>query len=120
MKMDHVNLTVHNVPEASAFFKKHFGYRDMFEDNNAGMAVLTDGSDMHVNLMKGSGASYPEYFHIGFDLETEAKVSAMYERLTQDGLQLEPPEHTAWGSWTFHFQCPGAAFIIEVACASET
>lgn len=118
MKLDHVNLTVGNVLEASAFFKKYFGYTDMYEDNNAGMAVLTDGSDMHINLMKGSSATYPKFFHIGFDFETEVNVSAMFERLTSDGLQLEPPEH-AWGSWTFHFKCPGGDFTIEVACASE-
>jgi lactoylglutathione lyase len=115
MKLDHVNLTVGNV---LALFKKYFGYTDMFEDNNAGMAVLTDGSDMHINLMKGSSASYPKFFHIGFDLETETNVTAMFERLTDDGLQLEQPKH-AWGSWTFHFTCPGGDFFIEVACASE-
>lgn len=119
MKLDHINLTVSDVLKASAFLKKHFGYTDMFEDNNAGMAVLTDGSGMHVNLMKGAGSSatYPKYFHIGFDLQTEANVNAVYERLKDDGMEIDPPEH-AWGSWTFHFKCPGADFAIEVACTS--
>ena len=119
MRLDHINLTVNNVTEASTFLKRHFGYRDMFEDNNAGMATLTDGTEMHLNLMKGSKDSYPDYFHIGFDLETEANVTAVYERLSEAGLELNPPEHTQWGSWTFHFKCPGGNFIIEVACASE-
>lgn len=120
MKLDHINLTVGNVLEASTFFKKHFRYKDFFEDNNVGMAVLTDGSGLHLNLMKGSRATYPEYFHIGFDLETEANVTAAYERLTSDGIVTDPPEHTAWGSWTFHFRCPGGDFTVEVACASES
>lgn len=120
MRLDHINLTVNNVVEASTFLKKHFGYRDLFDDNNAGMATLTDGTELHLNLMKGSKDTYPAFFHIGFDLETEANVTAVYERLTAEGLQIRPPEHTRWGSWTFHFTCPGGHFIIEVACASET
>ena len=119
MKLDHVNLTVSDVVKASTFFKKYFGYRDMFEDNNAGMATLEDGSDMHINLMKGSSAGYPAYFHIGFDLETEANVNAFHEKLVADGMKINPPEHEGWGSYTFNFECPGGDFIVEVACASE-
>jgi lactoylglutathione lyase len=119
MKLDHINLTVRNVVEASTFLKEHFNYKDVFEDNNAGMAALSDGSDVHILLMKGSRATYPKYFHIGFDMETEINVNAMYERLKDDGMEIEPPEHTAWGSWTFNFKCPGSDFTIEVACASE-
>ena len=118
MKLDHINLTVSNVIEASTFLKKHFGYWDMFEDNNAGMAALDDGSGTHLLLMKGSKASYPKYFHIGFDPGSEAGVNAMYQRLEADGMKLEQPEHTPWGSYTFNFQCPGGEFVIEVACSS--
>ena len=120
MKLDHVNLTVGNVLEASAFFKKHFGYRDFFEDNNAGMATLTDDSGLYLNLMKGSSANYPKFFHIGFDLETEANVTAAFERLTNDCVVADPPKHTPWGAWTFHFTCPGGNFMVEVACASKS
>ncbi len=119
MKLDHINLTVGNVIKASTFLKKHFGYKDIFDDNNAGMAALGDGSDMHILLMKGSSATYPKYFHIGFDMETESNVTTMYERLKNDGMEIDPPEHTAWGSYTFNFKCPGNDFTIEVACASE-
>ena len=87
---------------------------------HAGMAVLSDDSGLYLSLMKGSQAGYPELFHIGFDLGTEADVTAAYERLTSDGVKADPPEHTAWGSWTFHFRCPGGDFTVEVACASAS
>lgn len=119
MKLDHVNLTVRDVSEASAFLKKHFGYTDMFEDNNANMSVLADGHGMHINLMRGRKPTYPKPFHIGFDAQTEAEVNAAYERLTNDGLAMKPPIH-AWGGYTFHFTCPGGDFVIEVACVSES
>lgn len=119
MKLDHINLTVSNVIEASNFLKKHFGYKDFFEDNNAGMAALQGEGEIYINLMKGSKATYPKYFHIGFDMETEANVNAVYERLKADGMEIDPPEHVPWGSWTFHFECPDSDFTIEVACSSE-
>lgn len=116
--LDHINLTVRHVKEASTFFKTYFGYEDYFEDNNAGMASLTNDTGMYLNLMKGSEASYPKTFHIGFDLKTEARVSEMYARLEEAGIAAVPPEHTPWGVWTFHFTCPGGDFDIEVACES--
>jgi lactoylglutathione lyase len=119
MRLDHVNLTVANVGEASTFLKKHFRFTNAFEDNNAGMAVLADGHGMHINLMKGANASYPKLFHIGFDMGTEAEVNAMYERLTAEGMETTAPKHTNWGSYTFHFTCPGGNFIIEVECTAE-
>jgi lactoylglutathione lyase len=119
MKLDHINLTVGNVVQAGTFLKKHFGYQDMFEDNNAGMAALDNGSGTHILLMKGAHVSYPKYFHVGFDPGDEAGVNASYDRLKADGIELEHPEHTPWGSYTFNFKCSGGDFIIEVACASQ-
>ena len=118
MKLDHVNLTVSNVLEASAFLKKHFGFSDTFEDNNEGMAVLGDGRGMHLNLMKGKDAAYPKLFHIGFDMGSQAEVDAMYERLQADGIETTAPKDAGWGSYTFNFKCPGGNFIIEVECLS--
>lgn len=119
MQLDHINLTVNNVEEASAFLKKHFEYTDAFDDNNADMCVLASKHGTYINLMRGTDATYPKMFHIGFDAQTEDGVNAVYERLTNDGLTINPPKHVPWGSWTFHFTCPGTDFTIEVACASE-
>ncbi|MEL6309101.1 MAG: VOC family protein [Chloroflexota bacterium] len=116
--MDHVNFTVNDVEEASAFLKKYFDYTDAFEDNNADISVLASNYGTYINLMRGSSPTYPKTFHIGFDAETEANVNAFYARLTGDGFNIKPPKH-AWGSWTFHFKCPGSDFTIEVACESE-
>lgn len=118
MHLDHVNLTVNDVEEASAFLKKHFGYTDAFDDNNAFISVLVSKSRTYINLMRGEDPTYPDTFHIGFDAQTETGVNAVYERLTGDGLSIKPPTH-AWGSWTFHFKCPGSNFTIEVACDAE-
>jgi len=119
MRMDHINLTVTDVQQASAFLKKHFGYTDAFDDNNVDISVLAGEHGMHINLMRGNNPTYPKMFHIGFDAGTEAEVKAVYERLSADGISARPPVNSNWGSFTFHFTCPGSDFVIEVACASE-
>lgn len=118
MKLDHINLTVDDVAEASAFLKTYFAYTDAYDDNNADISVLASNHGTYINLMRGTDPTYPKMFHIGFDAQTEAGVNAIYKRLTGDGLTIKPPKH-AWGSWTFSFKCPGSDFTIEVACASE-
>ncbi|MEL6362324.1 MAG: VOC family protein [Pseudomonadota bacterium] len=115
MRLDHVNLTVHDVSEASSFFKKHLGCKEAFEGNDDEIAVLVDQAGMYINLMRGKDPSYPPTFHIGFDAETEDQVDAMYDALKADGIRVKRPKH-AWGSYTFQFECPGAAFLIEIAC----
>ncbi|MBI1297814.1 VOC family protein [bacterium] len=115
MKLDHINLTVHDVIEAGNFLKKHFNFADVFDNNDASITALKEPSGMIVLLMKGSVATYPKMFHIGFDLETKEAVNAHYERLTSAGIVTDPPE-SGWGSWTFNFKCPGGNFTIEVAC----
>jgi catechol 2,3-dioxygenase-like lactoylglutathione lyase family enzyme len=119
MQMDHINFTVTDVQQASAFLKKHFSYTDAFDNNNADISVLAGEHGMHINLMRGKNPTYPKMFHIGFDAETEAGVKVAYDRLIADGISAQPPAHSQWGSFTFHFTCPGGDFVIEVACASE-
>ena len=118
MKLDHINLTVRDVAAASSFLRKHFGYRDLFEDGDAGMVALEDGSGLAVLLMKGAQASYPKMFHVGFDVETQEGVDAVHRALVADGMEIEPPTRVPWGAYTFHFTIPGGDFTIEVACAA--
>ena len=118
MKLDHINLTVHDVVEAASFLKKHFAFVDVFDDNTPEITALRVPGGMAVLLMKGSGAAYPKMFHIGFDLETKDAVNAHYERLIQAGIVTDAPD-SGWGSWTFNFKCPGGNFIIEVACTDS-
>ena len=61
------------------------------------MAFLTDEEDgwgFVLTLMKAkrTGVAYPGHFHIGFFVESEAKVDEINGRLREDGYDLSPPE----------------------------
>jgi catechol 2,3-dioxygenase-like lactoylglutathione lyase family enzyme len=113
MRLNHLNLTVTDVPAASAFLERYFGLRRT--GGNAGMAFLTDDDGFVLSLMKvGRAASvaYPNTFHIGFSVASEEQVDAVNHQLREDGYEVAPPErHHAY---TFYVAAPGG-FTVEMA-----
>jgi catechol-2,3-dioxygenase len=117
MKLNHINLTVEDVPSAHQFLEKYFGLRNMGGNNN--IAFLSDDGGLVLTLtsMKISNETkvrYPATFHIGFAQESEERVDEIHRRLKEDGFDVPPPSRQH-GSWTFYFQAPGG-FTIEVLC----
>jgi catechol 2,3-dioxygenase-like lactoylglutathione lyase family enzyme len=113
MKLNHINLTVTDVQQASDFLVKYFGMRSM--GGNKGMGFLTDEKDdwgFVLTLMKASQAKYPGNFHIGFFIGGKEIVDEIYGRLKQDGFDVPVPEDTGH-SYGFYVQAPGG-FTVEV------
>ncbi|HET6597449.1 MAG TPA: VOC family protein [Anaerolineales bacterium] len=116
MKLNHINLTVIDVQEASDFLVNYFGMRNM--GGNKGMGFLTDEKDSWgfvLTLMKateGTQANYPGTFHIGFFIEGREIVDALNHRLREDGFDVPLPEDTGH-SYGFYVKAPGG-FTVEV------
>jgi lactoylglutathione lyase len=115
MIINHINLTVSDVPAAKTFLETYFGMRGMGEEReNKNFTVLFDDAGLVLTLMKGargSAVEYPSTFHIGFGQPDEAAVNAIYERMKADGFDVKPPErHHAW---TFYVNAPGG-FMVEI------
>jgi catechol 2,3-dioxygenase-like lactoylglutathione lyase family enzyme len=111
MKLNHINLAVSDVRAAADFLEKYFDLRPM--GGNAGMAFLFDDDDLVLTLMKTKAAEarYPGNFHVGFFIDSEAKIDELHRRLTDDGFAPPAPErHHAYG---FYVQAPGG-FTVEV------
>jgi catechol-2,3-dioxygenase len=120
MKLNHLNLTVTDVPATHKFLERYFGLRKMGGNNN--LAVLFDDNGLVLTLtsMKISHETevkYPATFHIGFGQESEERVNEINRRLQEDGYEVPPPSRQH-GSWTFYFQAPGG-FTIEVLSALD-
>jgi lactoylglutathione lyase len=116
MKLNHLNLTVDDVPAARAFLEKHFGLRP-YGEGKKNFDVLFDDDDLVLTLIgvgRSKEVSYPETFHVGFIQPTEGDVDQINERLRADGVDVPPPSRQH-GAWTFYFTAPGG-FTIEVLC----
>lgn len=111
MTLNHLNLTVTDVPGTVALFETYFGFRRTAMDN-ANMAFMRDDHDAFISMFRARDVSYPGMFHIGFTQETEAQVDALYERLVADGFTPTVPREDH-GRWTFYFESPGGV-VIEV------
>ena len=120
MKLNHLNLSVTNVPEAHKFLEKYFGLRDGGGNNN--IAFLRDDNGLVLTLtsMKIGNETevrYPATFHIGFAQENQERVNEINRRLREDGFEVPPPSRQH-GAWTFYFRAPGG-FMIEVLSALQ-
>jgi lactoylglutathione lyase len=115
MNLNHLNLTVTDVPAASQFLETYFGlHNHEGERQNKNFTVLRDDNGLVLTLMKTSSQSevkYPGNFHIGFIQPTEQAVDDINQRLKADGFNVQPPEHHH--AYTFYVEAPGG-FTIEV------
>jgi lactoylglutathione lyase len=124
MTINHLNLTVTDPTETSAFLAKYFGLEP--RGGNGGMQMLHDDQRMVLTLIKGragdretgEGAAakprvkYPSSFHIGFIVESRDRVNQINRQLRDDGFAVDAPAHLH-GAWTFYFLAPGG-FTVEV------
>jgi catechol 2,3-dioxygenase-like lactoylglutathione lyase family enzyme len=115
MSLNHLNLTVPDVPQTRAFFEKYFGFRCLVERERNSLAVLADDSGFVLalsNFGKAATVEYPGAFHVGFMQKNRAQVDALHDRLKADGFDV-PPAREFHGAWTFYFRAPGG-FLVEV------
>ncbi|MBV8126075.1 MAG: VOC family protein [Planctomycetaceae bacterium] len=115
MRLNHLNLTVPDVPRTREFFETYFGFRCVAAEQGRDLAVLVDESEFVLtlnNFDKATEVEYPGAFHIGFMQESRERVDEIYERLKSDGFDVKPPKQFH-GAWTFYFRAPGG-FLVEV------
>src|SRR5579864_3638330 len=90
MNLNHIHLHVMSVSRAADFYKRYFGMRELvwhgdmvFLRDTAGMDLALAPTDRHENL--------PDWFHIGFRLESCNEVRNLHERMLSDGVAMRAP-----------------------------
>lgn len=113
MKLNHLNLTVSDVPATVALLEAHFGMRRVpGYPATDGMSFLHDDSGFLLSLFRGKDVQYPKGFHVGFIQESVEQVEAIHAQLGATGISV-PPLREEHGRVTFYFDSPGG-FVIEV------
>jgi lactoylglutathione lyase len=115
MKLNHLNLTVSNVPETHRFLEKYFGLKSYAgTEPREAVSFMSDDNGIVLALFRGKGAEvkYPAGFHIGFIQGSAERVDEINQRLRDDGYEVPKPSRLH-GSWTFYFNAPGG-FMVEV------
>ena len=139
MKFNHLDLPVHDVPGAAAFFAGSFGMRKVVE--RPGFALLHDDAGFALVLSElgpdecpkagqsrpspegnqqsgeatfsGEPQAYPRGFHVGFNLPLAADVEALHAALSRAGVPMARGLGLLGGALTFQCQGPGG-LVVEV------
>jgi catechol 2,3-dioxygenase-like lactoylglutathione lyase family enzyme len=117
MKLDHLNLSVSDVPQTARFFEEFFGFRRTEMKGRDVLAVLFNEAGFSLVLSsfdRKTQPGYPKDFHIGFTQENKGQVEAIHQRLKAAGVESKQPQ-AMHGSWGFYFHAPGA-IMVEVSC----
>jgi catechol 2,3-dioxygenase-like lactoylglutathione lyase family enzyme len=113
--LNHLNLTVPDVPATREFFETYFGFRCLLDRGRDVLVVMADETGFVLSLNnfgKAAEVVYPAAFHIGFMQDSRDRVDEIHARLKADGFDPQPP-HEFHGAWTFYFKAPGG-FLVEV------
>jgi catechol 2,3-dioxygenase-like lactoylglutathione lyase family enzyme len=117
MQLNHLDLPVPDVAATAAFFTTHFGFRLCETRGNNGFALLlgTGGFALVLTRRRAEGAQdYPDNFHIGFLVESDAAVHAAHARMQAAGVPDLPPVSFQRGATLFYVQAPGG-ILVEVS-----
>lgn len=118
MKLNHINLTVQDVPAARSFFEDYMEFTAADSKPNDTLSVLR-GSDgfllvlMNERLNQQGNNDYPNAFHIGFYLKDEAAVTSLYENLKAGGIILTQEPQQIRKTFGFYFYLQN--IFIEIA-----
>jgi catechol 2,3-dioxygenase-like lactoylglutathione lyase family enzyme len=115
MSLNHLNLTVPDVPATRAFFETYFGFRCLLERGGDALVVMVDESGFVLSLNnfdKAAEVAYPGAFHVGFMQDSRERVDEIHASLKSGGFDPQPPREFH-GAWTFYFRAPGG-FLVEV------
>jgi catechol 2,3-dioxygenase-like lactoylglutathione lyase family enzyme len=116
MRLNHIDLPVPDIAATRRFFETYLGFTHDRTLGQDGLAILHDDSGLVLvlsRLRRDGAQAFPTTFHVGFHLESEAAVSALFETLRAAGHAEGAPDHLH-GAYAFYFTAPGD-ILIEVA-----
>ena len=114
MKLNHINLVVSNVAEATNLFETYFNFKCTGIKGDNIVAILKNADDFTLVIMttKDGKAIYPNAFHIGFMLDNTNAVTETYEKLKNGGVAVGQEPGKIRDSFGFYFTF--GSIMIEV------
>jgi catechol 2,3-dioxygenase-like lactoylglutathione lyase family enzyme len=115
MQLNHLHLSVSDVPACAGVFSRYFGFSQLEASSNAGFAVLSNLEGFVLVLMRHAKdvdpeQAYPPQFHVGFLIDGEAQVAQLHAEMTADGLHVSELEFSR-GARRFYFRVPGGVLV---------
>ena len=119
MKLNHLDLQVHDVPATVQFFQRFFDMRLQTSASSPKIAILTDGQGFVLVLQRCEDAAdrYPEGFHLGFLLDDVESVKRLQARARQEGATVS--DLVVNGRGTMIYFTLAENYRVEVSCQNR-
>ncbi len=114
MKLNHVDLQVHDVQAAAALFTALFDFKLISNPTSPAIAILSGEGETTLVLQKRTDdAPWPAGFHIGFIVDDISLVHDFHARAAgRAGLTISPVHTNGRGTQTW---CTFQDVVIEVS-----
>ncbi len=106
MRLNHLNIGVPDLDEASTFLITHFGLREVHRQKDF-IAILLDDAGFVLAVSRDPEPKYPKLFHIGFLQDSRAEVDALFGHFKELGLVKGEGPRPVHGSYGFYFTALG-------------
>jgi catechol 2,3-dioxygenase-like lactoylglutathione lyase family enzyme len=119
MRLNHLDLQVHDVPATIAFFQRYFGLSLHTKASSPKLAILSDGQGFVFVLQQSEQPEdrYPEGFHLGFLLDDVESVRALHARACAEGAAVSDLIVNGRGTMIY-FTLP-EKYRVEVSCQTR-
>ncbi|MBW7456509.1 VOC family protein [Paenibacillus sepulcri] len=122
MKLNHLNLCVHDITEASDFFQKIFDFH-LLERKGDAVAIVSDRESFTLVLSNtrafgGESSTYPKDFHIGFYVDTAEEVDRFYDRLAAANIGPDHGPRKIRDGYSLYFNAIDG-LLFEVTCLNR-
>ena len=122
MNLNHINLSVKDIPSARTLFETYFQFQAIDDKPNDTLSVLKGENGFVLVLMnekmnQNGNHAYPDAFHIGFYLENEMAVIALYDKLKSANISVGREPQKIRKTFGFYFQFQN--ILIEVSCETD-
>jgi len=87
MKLNHLSFPSTDAPATAAFFETHLGCAST--PLGRGRILKRPGFDIVIEQVEGGEVTWPETFHLGFELPSVADVRALHARFKAAGARME-------------------------------
>ena len=87
MNLNHVHLGTRNLAVFQDFYHRFFGFEKKFEHGDGAFLTNRDGFLIAVDPVD-SLPNFPEWYHLGFCLDSELEVLDMYKKMKTDKVNI--------------------------------
>jgi len=101
MTLNHIHLGTKNLKAIQTFYEVYFGFKKMF-DHGEGVFLINSSKFLIAIDPVETLPVFPDWYHLGFCLDTEAEVLKIYEKMKYSNenivkdLKVSPNEYAVF------------------------